>query len=658
MAPELQPIVACINRIRRRLWLVRLSEAATTALLLAALTSIFIVASRLLSERYRALSVIVALSPIILIAWAQWRHSYWLRFVPRFSNPLRIAAALLLVAHASMLFSRVYLTLPLWIAPAAAAVLLIAVALLRTRKASLREAAIFVDLQAGLREQVSTALEWANAEPPSPLEAAFRAPLLAAATQACATVRNAKVGYARLNRRVYGMTLLSVLVAGGMTLVNPLQAINRKSEKPNALVMAKAVALEEKIKEIEKAKLDLPKTDDSKLESIKTAITDLKRGDSSNLDAYTRMQNVRDEMQKELDQQTAAMKAQKALESTPSGQSLADATNKARDLMTQKGDQNSMEGARQKAGEAVSSAAKDAGDKLASGQMSPSEKKQLGDALKAAAGAAGGDKQLKESLENAGKALAQNDGKKLSEALSDAGNRMSEQMAENKLSGEALSEAIRSADAAARDLANNGSSESGSEGQTANSGGDKGDQGNQEGNQQADSQGGGGDQQNGGSQGSQASAAPSAGQSGGAPGGGSESSQAGGSKGDSSQSMASSGGGNGESKSGGSTNWQEKSGPGDESHDPTIGREGKFVKIYDETSIANRGKSDQVGARVDGRGRSAGDQETRSLADKSRTTIQDYGTQIHAAGKDAEEQLSRQQIPQQYRDVIRKYYAD
>ncbi len=642
MPQETQPIMACLQHIRRRLWLMRLAESVTTSLLLACIAALFILGSRLLVERYLILGLLVAIAPLACGGWLLATRRNWLGAFPR---TLQILAALVLVAHFVLLFFQMYLNLALWVAPVSAGALLALAAMILTRQISPRQAAIFVDLQAGLKEKVSTALEWSSAEPASELEAAFRAPLLASAIEACAQVRSAKVGYARMNRRMYGLTLIALLCIFGMTLLEPLPALAKRNDKPNAHVIKLAAKLSDKIAEIEKKQPENIKPETTQIESLKATITELKRGNMSNLEAMSRLAEAREKMQENQDRQNASEQVKEALDSTPPTQPLAGAAEQMRDAMMKKaaGDQASGE-ALQKAQKALDDAAKNAADKLASGKMTDQEKKQLGDALNKAAGAAGHDPKLKQSLEDAGQALRENNSDKLSKALSDAGQQMGQQMSERKLSGEALSEAIRAADGASRDLGNNDGQNG--EGQQASAGGDQGQSGGQDGqngqqgqqNQQAGATGG---EQNGGGQGEsgQGSAQP-----GGQDGQGSG------------QSQMASGGGSGASQGSGSTNWENRGGPGEENPGGAVGGQGKFVKIYGENTIANRGSAEKAAGKVDSRGRSAGDKDTLSLADKNQTTITEFAGQLPSARKEAEEQLSRQQIPSQYRDLIRKYY--
>jgi hypothetical protein len=107
---------------------------------------------------------------------------------------------------------------------------------------------------------------------------------------------------------------------------------------------------------------------------------------------------------------------------------------------------------------------------------------------------------------------------------------------------------------------------------------------------------------------------------------------------------------------GGSTNLEGRSGPGDKEHGREVGKQGTFVKIYDSNPIANKGDTVKAGAQLDLHGQSAGSVPIMGPGDKDKGPLVDYSTQLPAARKLAEDALTRQQIPPQYRELIRSYY--
>src|SRR4051812_1525774 len=67
--PEHDLILANLNRIRRRLFAVRLAERLAVTLIWAALIALFVVASRLLHPRYPLASNTLMLFPLAAAAW-------------------------------------------------------------------------------------------------------------------------------------------------------------------------------------------------------------------------------------------------------------------------------------------------------------------------------------------------------------------------------------------------------------------------------------------------------------------------------------------------------------------------------------------------------------------------------------------------------------
>jgi hypothetical protein len=83
-----------------------------------------------------------------------------------------------------------------------------------------------------------------------------------------------------------------------------------------------------------------------------------------------------------------------------------------------------------------------------------------------------------------------------------------------------------------------------------------------------------------------------------------------------------------------------------------------MVKIYDETHIQSAGETLKVQGQLNPNGPAAGTAEVMGEADRNASQIGSYGSQLPAARQKAMDDLQTQQIPPQYRDVIRSYYEN
>ena len=110
------------------------------------------------------------------------------------------------------------------------------------------------------------------------------------------------------------------------------------------------------------------------------------------------------------------------------------------------------------------------------------------------------------------------------------------------------------------------------------------------------------------------------------------------------------------SKGNGSTNFNTPGGPGDVNQGREIGREGTFVKIYDENKVPTKGEQLKVSGKINPRGPDAGSMDIFGPADKNDKTIVEYTSERAAAKTKALDDLSKDEIPPQYRDLIRNFY--
>lgn len=651
--PEYSLIVASLNRIRRRLWLTRLAERLALALASGAVVAVFLISARLLRERVPAGSSAVAVLPILIAAWL------WFR-TPRIDNAVlnpvlirmgAVIAALLSLATVAVFSLPVWHSLPLWSFSVASLAAFALAAAASVRLVDTRTAAIFVDQQVGLKERVSTALEFLATDPTSALEASFRRPLVDSALVACTTVRTAPVGYARLDRRVYALAVTTLLAAGGLTLLNPLPAIASRNPQQIIIVQSATDLLAKKIKEIEEKKTTAEADANQKLEPLKLAIQDIKRGNMNPFEAAARLAEARGDLQKTSDALAAADKVQQALEAARNLDQLSQASEqmKQADLKSAGGEAGASQ-AKSEAQRNLDSSAESLGDKLNSGKMSAAEQKGLASDLKAAADKAKDDPQLQKSLEQAADAAKKGDGDSLSKNLSEAGARIGQQSAERKLSGQSLRDAMSACDGASNGLGGDEqSAKGGQQGSSQDNGG--GDNGGQDGGQPGDS---GGSQANSG--GNQNPGQDGGGQPGGQQSaGGGANGQGGGKDGSNSQQVSA--GGDSRVGGGGSTNFHGPSGPGDVHQGTEIHGTGTFVKLYAEKLVGTNGKQIKVSGAINPLGPSAGRMEVLGPADKTDKTIVEYDAARGAARARAMDDLSKDQIPPQYRDLIRNYYG-
>jgi undecaprenyl pyrophosphate phosphatase UppP len=641
-------VLDCLNRVRRRLWLTRFGEHAALFLAVGAGVAIALSGARWVSERFLWLAIVVALLPAVVSAGILFNRRKLIRR-QRDTQVLAGLAACCSVGFVVWLCVASTSQVPAWAVPVAVMGVFLAAAVATLRPISSKAAAIFVDQSAGLQERVATAFEFAtSAGPVSAMESAFRQPVLAAAVEACHTVRRAKVRYARADGRLYPIAAATVIAAAAVSALAPLPAAAHATRQPYVAVIEKSKKLENLLNDLEQKKIPENAVAEKKVQPLKDALAELRKGNMSPFEADARLTQEKGDLQKEQEQMDAAERVEKALDNIKDLDDVA----KAGDQLKQANVKNANgdaagQAAGQQANQAVKDAADAAGNKMNNGGMSGADKDKLAEDLQKAADQAKGDPQLQKSLQDAADAAKKGDGKEMGKSLAAAAERMGEKGAEQQLSGDAVRQAMEAIDQSNREGGgeqqsaqggdNPSSEQNGPSTQEAKSGLDNGGQSGQQ------QQGGGQSGQNGGQQ----QAGGQGGQSGGQQGGGQQSAQAAGGQ----------SGGDPQSNGGGSTNLHAPSGPGDHNAGHPVGGTSDYVKVYDEKAIISQGQMEHVSGKINPLGVASGSQQILGQGDKGDPTIQTYESQLPAARKRALDDLQTQQIPPQYRDLIRNYYA-
>ncbi|MEI8197620.1 MAG: hypothetical protein WCI73_17130, partial [Phycisphaerae bacterium] len=247
----------------------------------------------------------------------------------------------------------------------------------------------------------------------------------------------------------------------------------------------------------------------------------------------------------------------------------------------------------------------------------------------------------KKALNDAAAAAGAGDGRKVAQSLKAAGENMGKSGGGGKsLSGAAARAALREL-AEAEEKVQHDSAQAGGKSQSGGSGeSGAGEAGKESGGENG---GGGQEAQAGGEQ----------------SGGGKSGSGAGGEDGSGGKTAAAGTGDTGSPDGkggGGSTNLEGRSGPGDHFQGRQVGKQGTFVKVYGANAVANAGQTGKATAPLDLRGNSGGSVPIMGAGDKQDGPLADYSPQLPAARKLAEDAMNRQQIPPQYRELIRTYY--
>jgi len=645
-----EEIILCLGRIRVRLWLVRVMERSAVALAWGGVVGVMLTTAWLLRVRFAGWATVVALVPVALGALA-WMYAMKLEKKSRVLGIGGVSAGLARVGAVATAVLAVGMTaavwgatgagaVPAWGIMVAAAVVFVVLAVGSVRMIDARSAAIFVDQQVGLNERVATALELLEQPAASALEAAFRAPVIASAVGACQRVKTAKVAYGRMDGRVYAVAATVAIAAVAVSLMTPLPAQARTVKKMSPVIVTNAKNLQEVLKEMEQKRLPNDKVTADKLKPLEQALGQLKQGDMSAIESSAMLDQAKREMQRDKEQTEASDKVQQMLKKMEQTQDFAQANDPMKDAHMQEAQGNANAGSQKAAAEkGINDAAKGMADKMRGGQMSDKDKKDLADGLNKAAKQAAGDPQLQKDLQDAADAAKSGDADKMQQSMQAAGDRMGEQRANQAMSQDSVNRAMAEID---RMQGNSGGTQS-TMGQSADGNpGSQGNQGNQ-GNQGQNGEGQNGENQ-GGQQGGQGQQASS--------GQGQEGTQAGG------QAGPGQGGGQPGQGSEASSMMENRGGPGDQHEGGPIGRKESFVRIYDQRTTETNGTTEKVGSHINPLGGpAAGTTEVMGNADKTDATIRTYADELPAARQKMMDELDRQEIPPQYQDLVREFYA-
>ncbi len=545
-----------------------------------------------------------------------------------------------------------------WLIPAATVLIFAAAAGASTPRVNLRSAAIFVDQQAGLGEKVATALEMLDGGTTSELEAAFRAPVLSVAARACSEARQAKMRYQKMDHRVYAVAATGALAAGFLAFVTPLPALAQPGHHTQMVqVSNQAQKLKDVLKQLDEKKPAEEKIDAAALKPIQTAIQKLNQGDMSPIETSAVLGEAAQQLKKEKDEMDASDKVEQMLKGMQETQQLANAGDQLKDANSKavQGDSGGQPGAQQ----ALKDAAKALSDKVGGG-MSASDRQRVADGLRGAAAEAGGDGQLQKELNQAADDAQKGDGKALSQDLQTAGDHMAQEQSKEQISQDSVKQAMDQIERMQGAGGGEGSESTmagGNQGQNGDqSGGQNGGQGNGGQSGENGEQGGkdGSQGQNGGQ-----SASGNQGQNGSQPG-----DQAGGQKGGQAGqpgSASAQGGGQGgrPDPASGSTMFEQRGGPGDHSLGNPLGGRETFVRIYDQEKTNTAGKTEKVGSQINPlAGPANGTTEVLGKADQGDSQIRTYTDELPDARQRAMDELSRQEIPPQYQDMVKEFYGD
>jgi hypothetical protein len=635
-SPEHRVIVACLTVIRRRLFGVRLIERLTLALQWAAFVALFLTGARLLREplSWENLPWCAMLLSLIPLAGAYWiyRNTAKLQYLGLSTSLVRIASILTALSAAAMftlLFIPAGRQIPVWTVPAATILAFVILAAATVRMIDVRTAAIYVDQQVGLHERVSTALELLTAPPDSAPQTAFRAPVIASALDACQHVRSANVGYRRLDSRAYALAALVAIAAASLTLIPPSPARAVPIRKPNTILVSKSRDLHDVLKELEDKKLPNDKVTSEALKPLQNAVTRLQEGTMSQIESSALLSEAKAQLKREQDAMAAADKVQDALKAMSQTKDLANAADALKKAEMQKAEGNaSAADQQQSAAEALKAAANALADKMASGKMSDAEKKDLADKLQEAAAKAGADPQLQKDLQSAADAARNGNSQQLAQSMQSAGQRLGRQSAANQMSRQAMNRAMSEIDK----MQGSGSQST------------MGPPGEQQAGSGPGQQGGG---QNGDAGGMANGNTP--GTSGGQPGGGPPGSGQG-----SAQVPK-----NYSGDSGNGSTMMEARGSPDRIQGQPLGGTGTFVRVYDSTSVNTDGSQEKVGSHINPlQAPAIGTVEVLGAADKNDPTIKTYSDVLPDARQQAMDDLTRQEYPPQYQEIIRQFYNE
>jgi hypothetical protein len=216
-----------------------------------------------------------------------------------------------------------------------------------------------------------------------------------------------------------------------------------------------------------------------------------------------------------------------------------------------------------------------------------------------------------------------------------AGQRMGSQRAEQQMSQGAMQRAMNEIDR----LQN----QSGGQSTMANQGGNQGQSGQQP-------NGGQGQQPNGG-QGGQGGERQSANGGGGPQSGENGPGQTG---------QQGPGGAGGRMQSSGSTMMESPGGPdGPNGENGPLGGQRSFVRIYDEKQTDTDGTTEKIGSKINPLGGGAkGSIDIKGPADINDPAFKTYQDVLEDSRRRAMEELTRQEIPPQYQDIVKEFYKE
>jgi len=670
-------ILACLGRIRTRLWLTRLTERLALTLVWAATLELFFMGAYLVRDRWLWLAMLILIVPPIAGGWI-WRKAERLaagRIAQAWGISflfLRLNAAITCAVSLGLLADVIHPNpgaMPLWSRMIAGFLLFLFIAALMVRRATTREVAIFVDQQVGLKERVSTALELCHptpAQPTTALEVAFRTPVIASAIAACQSVRAAKVGYRRVDSRVYPLAATMVIAAAAACFVPPMQAIARSNQHaPYLNVITRGTKMLEKIQELENdPKLANDPNMQQKLKEFKEIAADMRQGTMSEFEAQNRIASVMQgikESQAKADEATALEKSfsKEFPEFGPSPSGENGKSDTGNNTGKQSNGQPSDGGQKASAGSRAQKAAGEMADKLKG--MSQQDREALAKKLDAAANKAT-DAATKESLKEAAKAAREGNSDQFAQSMADAAKSIAQQNAQ----AAAQSEANR----AMENIARGGQTGSQMESQMGEMEGGS-PSANQQGNSSSDNpsneanQSAGGDQQGSSDQQTAGNQPGEDGQSGdsqannGAGGNpGEQGDENGGQNGQNGtgESTASNGDGTPNQGGSGSTNFYNPGGRGSKNrNDPIRKTPQTFVRIYDPKNVDTTGKSEQIHGTINPLGTPSKTINSTVVPGKGQT-IQRYEEVLPDVRKRALDDIETQQIPPQYKDMVREFY--
>ncbi len=584
----------------------------------------------------------------LLLAALPLGAAYWLfRKAPRLKNttvPVRLAqlaagltAALSLAMMVLVLAPSV--TIHVWTVPASAVGIFVVLAAATVRMVNDRAAAIFVDQQVGLSERVSTALEILNSPAPvSSLEAAFNAPVIASALKACQEVKTARVGYSRLGSRTYALAAVAATAAICVSLLPPVAAQARAVRGPTIAVVKTTKDLQQVFKELEEKKLPNDKITAERLKPLQTAIQQLQQGNMSQIEANSVLNEAKEQMKRDQEALAASDKVQEMLRQMSQTQDFSKAADDMKEAQMRQtaGDANAAN-QQKNADDALKNSANSLADKVKNG--TDAEKKDIADKLQAAADKAKSDPQLQKDLQSAADAARKGDASQMSQSMQDAGQHMGEQQANEQASQDsvnrAMSEINRMQGSGTESTLGSGTPP----GMDTSMGQQNGAGNNGQGQDQAN-----GNQNQGGNQ------------------SGSQGSQGQGNSGAGQQASAGGNGGDGKtgqnSDAGGSTNFENKGSAGPSNDKGPIGGTGSFVRIYDQRVNQSNGTQEKVGSFINPLGKANGSTDVMGAADKSDPSIKTYEDVLPEARQRAMEEMSRQEYPPQYQEMVKQFYQE